>query len=988
MGLQSFKFEKDFMNSLESPIIFIAKKNKEILSAITIYDGLSMEFNLNAYQTISFSVPMEVNGEIQECYEYLEDGRLLMVQGVSWYEIHVEETNDGSGWTKAVTGNSLEIMLSKRNLVNFECNTGEILDEDYVKTVFYNPTNSKGSLLNRILDVTANWTVGHVDESLVNKQRSFDVDSQDVYSFLTGEVAEAFSCLFIFDTFNYTVNAYDLDSYGADTNIFVSLDNLVNNVDISIEENSIFTCYRVNGGEGIQIAEVNPNGTNKIYNFNYYLSELSQELQQKIKSYNEKYQELQPVYQSIMYNMQTSLEKIYELRTRVPSSLASTDWTTYGSELLETRRKSYENVDVIYKSMGYNLSSSLSYSLYQQNATLLAQVEKELSKRVDEIETETEVYNSWKEQRDLIQSQLAMNNWFTVEDWKELDAYVIEETYDNDNFEVVDTDDEAEILNQTKQLLDKATKDLSKKSRPQYQYSSTLYNLLVMPEFDSLLDSFELGNFIRMETNYGEIIKLRLIGFSIDYSNLDNLSVTFSDAVRLNDVYNDMGSILEQASSAATSFQFNKSQYDKATEQSNYIAQMRKYGLDVATTSIHNASDQSQTWDETGMTFRKWNEQKKDYDPEQIKIINNQIVFSDDGFQSAKMAIGKIAIDKNGTYAYGINAEVLMSRLITSENLWIENDSGTYKFDDNGFIATNGTNTVKIQPNKSDELFSIYKGDKETFYIDASGNLHFEGDLTGATGTFSGLVSGGSINIGNGNFTVDKNGNMYASNGTYSGSININDMFTVNSNGYMTATSGVIGGWTINANSLIGYNSGYTTVLTPKQIYFDASDKRLILNSDNLGWEYSSGLFCSLIKPLSIFTPEYVGYKITLRNSSQFLIDATSGSGGLCIKGETTFYDKLNFSDDALANPTYSITNPSSAYLYKAMGGAEDNIPSAGWVKIYVKKYVDNKAQSFYNAGYSNGVAAGYNSGYSAGYSSGYSTGLATGMAMMAAARG
>lgn len=657
MGLQSFKFETDFMNNLETPVLFIAKKTKEFLSAITIYEDLTMDFNLNAYQTISFNVSMEVNGEVQECYQYLEDGRLLMVQGVAWYEIHVEESNDGTGWKKSVTGTSLEIMLSKRNLVDFECNTGEILDDDYTRTIFYNPANTKGSLLHRVLNVTANWTVGHVDESLANMQRSFDVDSQDVYSFLTGEVAEAFNCVFIFDTFNYTVNAYDLEDYGDDTNIFVSLDNLIANVDVSIEENSIFTCYRVVGGDGIYANEVNPNGTNKIYNFDYYLSEFSEELQQKITSYNAKYQSLKTSYENVMLNIQTSLEKIYELRTRVPSLLTSTNWTEYGSELLETRRKSYENVDVIYKSMGYNSSSSISYKLYVENASLLSQVESELSKRNSEIEAETQVYNSWKNQRDSIQSQLDMDKWFTEEEWQELDAYVIEETYNNDNFAVVDTDDEAEIINQTRQLVEKATKDLEKKSRPQYQYTSTLYNLLGMAEFKDIVSNFELGNFIRMETNYGAIIKLRLISFSLDYSDLENLSVTFSDAIRVNDIYDDMSSVLQQASSAATSFQFNKDQYDRATEESNYVTQLRKYGLDVATTAIHNASDQSQTWDETGMTFRQWNEQRKDYEPEQIKIINNLIVFSDDGFKSSKMAIGKIPIDQNGNYAYGINAE-------------------------------------------------------------------------------------------------------------------------------------------------------------------------------------------------------------------------------------------------------------------------------------------------------------------------------------------
>lgn len=220
------------------------------------------------------------------------------------------------------------------------------------------------------------------------------------------------------------------------------------------------------------------------------------------------------------------------------------------------------------------------------------------------------------------------------------------------------------------------------------------------------------------------------------------------------------------------SFQFNKDQYDKSVNQSNFVEEMRKYGLDVATVQIQNAKNQSQVWDETGMTFRQWNEQNNDFDPEQIKIINNQIVFSDDGFKSVKMAIGKIPIDKNGNTVYAVNAEAILGKLFLGEYLTLQNNSGTYKFDDTGFIAKSGNNSVRIQPNQSGELFSIYKGDNKQFYITSDGDVKYSGGLDGATGTFSGLIKGGSINLGNGTFTVDENGRMNASSGVFSGTLN------------------------------------------------------------------------------------------------------------------------------------------------------------------------------------------------------------------------
>ena len=757
MGLQSFKFATDFLNNLENPVIYVAKKDKTIVNSISVYDGLRLTFNLNAFQTGEFKIYRDIDGKRQDYFNDFEEEMLILIPGIGWYEIHVETNIEQTGISKSITATSLECKLCDKRLIDFECNAGEILYDDYVRTIFYDPTNPKGSLLHRILNVTPNWHIGHVDDSLASMQRTFDVDDTDVYSFLTGEVSEAFNCLFIFDTFNETVNAYDLDKYGTDTDIFVSMDNLAQNMTETIDQNSIITCYRVNGGDGVYINEVNPNGTNKLYNFEYYLPQMSSDIQTKVIAYNNKYQSLKPQYEDIMLRMQTQVDIIQELNTRLPDSLSSKDWTKYGLAFLESKQKSFKTQDELYCAQGMNKPESLSYNLYKQNLQDLNDVTAELSVRQGEIDSATVVYNSIKSERDALQEQLDMDNWFTEDEWKSLDNYVVEATYDNDNYIVTDLEDDSERFEIERQLYEVAWKDLSKKCRPQYQYSATLANVLTIPEFKNFLQYFELGNFIRMETDYDTIVKLRMISFSVDYNNTKTIDVTFSDAIRVHDVYDDAASIQAQANSAAMSFQFNKDQYDKTVKEGNWVAEMRKYGLDVAATAIHNSSNQVQTWDSTGMTFRQWNDERQDYDPEMAKIINNMMVFSDDSMQTVRMGIGKIFLP-NGEYSYGINGETILGKLFLGQYLTLENDSGTYKFDDSGFSASNGVNTVKIQPNNSGELFSIYKDSNKQFYINSDGDVEYAGTLRGATGIFSGLLQGGSINIGNNSFMVDENG--------------------------------------------------------------------------------------------------------------------------------------------------------------------------------------------------------------------------------------
>ena len=155
-----------------------------------------------------------------------------------------------------------------------------------------------------------------------------------------------------------------------------------------------------------------------------------------------------------------------------------------------------------------------------------------------------------------------------------------------------------------------------------------------------------------------------------------------------------------------------------------------------------------------------------------------------------------------------INAEVLMSKLVMSENLWIENDSGTYKFNDSGFVASSEKNSIMIQPNNDSELFSIYKGDQKQMYINSDGDVEFAGLLKSASGIFSGTISGGSINIGDGTFTVDSDGVMTAKSGTFSGTISggtiSGSAISGGSISGSTISGGVVSGGTISGSAISG----------------------------------------------------------------------------------------------------------------------------------------------------------------------------------------
>lgn len=206
-------------------------------------------------------------------------------------------------------------------------------DENHIVPVtLYNPSNKKLSLLHLILEKAYGWSIGHVDNSLQTLSRQFEVDRESIYDFLMNEVCEKFNCYVVFDTINNTINLYaesltskfigdgetrvfiisppfaqigtvSVDGYkttrweynsttgvltledtpesgahievvdGAltewETDVFITFDNLAQEVNISYSADDIKTCLTVTYGEDNDIREANL-GLPYITDLSYY----------------------------------------------------------------------------------------------------------------------------------------------------------------------------------------------------------------------------------------------------------------------------------------------------------------------------------------------------------------------------------------------------------------------------------------------------------------------------------------------------------------------------------------------------------------------------------------------------------------------------------------------------------------------------------------------------------------------------------------------
>ena len=341
-------------------------------------------------------------------------------------------------------------------------------------------------------------------------------------------------------------------------------------------------------------------------------------------------------------------------------------------------------------------------------------------------------------ERNTIQSELNLENYLGTALWNELCSYRREDTYKNDNY-ISDGLSNAQLFKRALEFIKIAKKEIIKSATMQHSISTTLKNLLVMPEFSPIVNQFAVGNWLRARVD-GDIYKLRLVDYEIAYDNIGQITVNFSDTIESPDGISDIKSIIDSAKNMSSTYGSVSRQAEQAEKTTTTVNEWQDTGLDVTKTKIICESDnQTYTSDDHGLTFKKYDTTLNQYDNRQINICNSTISITDDNWETVKTAIGFYYYFDPSTHklksTYGVNGETIIGKLILGENLGIYNTSNNMTFDTNGLIITNGINTFTVNPNNANKLLSISKTENnvtnDLFYVDNNGRLHISGDGTG-----------------------------------------------------------------------------------------------------------------------------------------------------------------------------------------------------------------------------------------------------------------
>lgn len=359
----------DIYGRTEPSIIYLAKPGKRLYCALGGIDTSTASLSLKTKNTaeLTFTVDKYINNTVTDGYEELDELMELYCDGI-WFKIVDPPTinNDGLRETKEITAESYEIMLTQYKLKNFKINMGE---EDsyemmyqathdtnkFYQIKFYDSENEDLSFLHLVLkhaDVPG-WHIGYVDnitpdddgKLLPNNICNFEVDDQNVYAFLTQEAAQAYKCVFEFDTVNMTINVYRPDSLGKDTNVVLGFRNIQNSITISRDENLV-TQFYVEGLDDYNIDAVNF-GDSVITDLSYFICEpyMDTSLQEKYNAWQSYRESRREEFINLSKEYNKNLEVLTELMNRVPIDTAQTNW--FGKKVEDLKDAYNANMAII-----------------------------------------------------------------------------------------------------------------------------------------------------------------------------------------------------------------------------------------------------------------------------------------------------------------------------------------------------------------------------------------------------------------------------------------------------------------------------------------------------------------------------------------------------------------------------------------------------------------------------------------------------------------
>ena len=225
--------------------------------------------------------------------------------------------------------------------------------------------------------------------------------------------------------------------------------------------------------------------------------------------------------------------------------------------------------------------------------------------------------------------------------------------------------------------------------QPRFSFSLDAIDATKIPEFASQMRMLELGKIVTIEKDEGLWYYPALLSIEMDLDHTDDFRMEFANALRLDDWGYTYADLIASAASTSRKISANWQDLSSYAKDKDTISSLIQDPLDATLrASFANMVNQEFVIDKTGILGRKFvNEGESIFEQEQVRLINNLLIFTDDGWQTAKTALGKIYYtDENGNNvtSYGLIAETLIGSIIIGETVKVRNGDNSVLINEDG----------------------------------------------------------------------------------------------------------------------------------------------------------------------------------------------------------------------------------------------------------------------------------------------------------------
>lgn len=668
----------DIFGRRRIPSLILCNPNGQEIYTIPLATDRKLSCSLNELSELTFTVPKFVNtDEIAPYYDYIMTKRIIKLEEFGQFSItRVETESEGVEEYKKVTCKGLEIEFASRNL--------DLLEGTYN---FYDPFSQEKSLLHIIMRYMPTWKIGEVDGELLNIWRTFDIKDTNIYNFIMGEVSKAYDCVFLFDTFTRTVSVKKTRNLKIETDIFLSNKNLMKTLNISEDSDNIVTALNVYGDGDLSIRTVNPLGTPTIYDYSYFMKEdwMSLELISALTIWQDKVKQAEINYANILTNLKNQDKILLSLKTELKE--------------LETQKKAFEQ----HQGMAVVAKDDASCSYYNNQ---IKAKEAEITNKNNQIKAKEAEIETIKNSLVVITKSLSFENNFTREQIEELDNLTFQSSIQNTNYAITDSSTYEEQQQVMYDLYNYAKGELKKQSQPIWEFSIDVINFLNLIEYKEFSNQLVLGGEVTIEVDKKKDLfaKALLIGYEIDLDDFDDLELKFCSVLRYSSASWTFDELFDSVASISRGFDFESSSWNKGKEAYSMIDEYMHSALNLVNQEIKATDNQEFVLSNVGLRGREYDPKTDTYLNEQIWMTKNVLAFSDDGFNTTKMALGKITLP-DGSKAYGLIGDYIIGKMMCGKSLVLQNEQSTFKVDANGvyikdanILMTSDNGTVQSIP--------------------------------------------------------------------------------------------------------------------------------------------------------------------------------------------------------------------------------------------------------------------------------------------------